>query len=183
MHLFLIENKLEDKDVTIIDMAASKLPQALADGKVDAISVWEPHIINAVKLLGKNALLLPSKYLFREDFYFVQNKSFLKDHPEATVRFLKAIERGNEFIKENKSEAINIVANRLHVDTAFVSSVWDIYDYKLVLDQSILLVLEQEATWAISNHLVTADKIPNYLDYIYVDALKEVKPNAVTIIK
>jgi len=32
------------------------------------------------------------------------------------------------------------------------------------------------------NKMVSATKIPNYLDYIYMDALKAVKPEAIEII-
>jgi hypothetical protein len=32
------------------------------------------------------------------------------------------------------------------------------------------------------NNLTDATKVPNYLDYIYFDALEEVKPEVVTII-
>jgi NitT/TauT family transport system substrate-binding protein len=42
-----------------------------------------------------------------------------------------------------------------------------------------LLSLEDGARWAIRNKFTDATKVPNYLDYIYVDALKEVNPSAV----
>jgi hypothetical protein len=35
----------------------------------------------------------------------------------------------------------------------------------------------------ISNNLTTEKTIPNFLDYIYTDALKAVKPDAVKIIR
>ena len=41
--LFLIHNGLELTEIETIDTEASALPQALADGRVDAISTW-PHV-------------------------------------------------------------------------------------------------------------------------------------------
>jgi len=62
-----------------------------------------------------------------------------------------------------------------------VDALWDDYDYQLTLDQSVLKVLEQEAQWAMENNLTTATKAPDYRNYIYVDTLKKVKPEAVKI--
>jgi len=184
--LFLTSSGLMLSEVKTIDIEASELPQALADGRVDAISAWEPHIYNARKLLGENAVLLQPEggaRIFREDFYFVASRNFMENNPETLKRFLRAIEKGQEFIQKNKEEAIDIVAQRLKVGTELVVSVWDDFEFQLILDQAILVTLEDEARWAIDNNLVDATEIPNYLDYIYMDALEEVKPEAVSIIR
>jgi len=182
--LFLTHSGLMLSEIETIDIEASELPQALADGRVDAISTWEPHIYNAKKLLGENAVLIQPRggaKIFREDFYFVPNRNFMENNPETLKRFLKAIEKAEEFIQKNKEEAINIVSQRLKIDKELVLSVWDDFEFQLILDQTILITLEDEARWAIDNNLVDATEVPNYLDYIYIDALKEVKPEAVTI--
>ena len=179
--LFLTHNGLILSDIEISDFKATELAQALIDGKVDAISSWEPNIYNARKQLGENAIILPNKDIFREDFYFVPNKAFLDKNPQAIERFLKAIEKAEEFIKNYNEKAINITAERLKINQEFVASVWGDFDFNLLLDQSVLSVLENEARWAISNNLTNATEIPNYLNYIYTDALKKVKPEAVAI--
>jgi hypothetical protein len=38
-----------------------------------------------------------------------------------------------------------------------------------------------EARWAIRNRLRDATKVPNYLGYVHIDAMKAVKPEAVLI--
>lgn len=184
--LFLTYIGIEISDIELIDIAASELSQALADGRIDVISTWEPHILSARKLLGNNAVsLLPSggMRIFREDFYFVLDRDFAEHNPKVLKRFLKAIEKGNNLIKENKDEAITIVSQRLKIERGLVASVWDNFEFQLMIDQSILMILEDEARWAIKSNLTDKKEIPNYLDYIYVDALEAVKPEAVTIIK
>lgn len=181
--LFLVYNGLKLSDVEISDFKATELAQALIDGKVDAISTWEPHIYNAKKQLGEKAIILSDKDIFREDFYFVPNKDFLEKNPEAIERFLKAIKKAEEFIKNDKEKAINITAERLKIDKEFVTSVCGGFNFHLFLDQSVLLVLEEEARWAISNNLTNATEVPNYLNYINTNALEKVKPEVVAIIK
>lgn len=186
--LFLIHSGLKLSDIEIIDVGASDLPHALAEGRVDAISVWEPHISIARNLLGENAILfrpgaVPGESIFREDFYFVPNRNFLEKNPEAVKRFLKAIKKGVEFIHKNREESINIVAQRLKIEKEFIASLWDDFKFQLLLDQTLLITLEDEARWAIENNLTNATEVPNYLNYIYMDALEEVMPGAVTIIR
>jgi len=57
------------------------------DGKVDAISTWEPHLLNAGKQLAENGQLMQVKHLFREDFYFIANKELIAGNPETLEKF------------------------------------------------------------------------------------------------
>ena len=181
--LFLSKRGLTLSDVDIFDFKATELPEALADGKVDAICTWEPHVWKAKKLLGRNAREFLEPDIFREDFYFVAKKDFIKKHPEALKSFLKAMEKAETFIGGNKEEAMTIVSERLKIDRDFVVSVWPDFSYQLLLDQTIFVTLELEARWAIKNNLTHKKKVPNYLNFIYQDALKAVKPEAVSIIR
>ncbi len=181
--LFLAHNGLELSEVETIDLEATDLPQALGEGRVDAISTWEPHILNAKSLLGEKVLLLPGEGIFREDFYFVPNRNFMENNPEILKSFLKAIEKGEEFIQKNREESIDIVCERLKLDKELTASIWSDFNFELMLDQTILITLEDEARWAIREGLIDKKEIPNYLDFIYMDLLENVKPEAITIIR
>ncbi|MBM4308175.1 MAG: ABC transporter substrate-binding protein [Deltaproteobacteria bacterium] len=181
--LFMVYSGISFPDVKVVDFEANQLTQALVDGFVEAISTWEPHIMNANKSLGKKAILLSSKGLFREDFYFVVRKDFINNNPDALKRFLKTINKAEEFIQKNKEEAINIVYQRLNLNREMVTSIWNELNFELFLDQGILTALEDEARWAIRNKLTDRKKVPNYLNFIYLDALQAVKPKGVTIIR
>jgi NitT/TauT family transport system substrate-binding protein len=181
LSLFLSYHGLRMADIKIVDMEPTHLSQALIDGQVDAIATWEPHIYKARKALGDKALILPSEGIYREDFYVIARKEFIKKHPEALTRFLRAIEKGEDFILKSKKEAMDIVGQRLKLDREIMNATWDNFEFRLSLDQLIIVDWEDNARWAIRNKLTHATKVPNYLDYIYTDALKSVKPGAVTI--
>jgi NitT/TauT family transport system substrate-binding protein len=181
--LFLITGGLRISDVTVIDIDAPDLPGALADGRVDAIAIWQPHIHNAQKLMLGKTILLPSRNIYREDFYLVPTKDFIKKNPAALKRFLKAIDRAETFIRDNRDEAVNIVSRRLKIERETVDSFWNSYEFRLFLDQTVLTDLEAEARWAIKNKYTPAVKVPDYLDFIYPDALLAIKPEAVNIIR
>jgi len=181
--LFLSSNNIQSSEVEEADIPAGKLVESITAGTVDAISVWQPHIYNAEKALGDNSITFPTRKIFREDFYFVPNKNFLQNHPEATFRFLSALKQAEEFIKNDEDEAVTIIAKRLNLDRAFVASVWGDYQFGLFLDQTIIKTLEDEARWAIQNKLTDKTAVPNYLDYISVDALRKTAPEKVQIKK
>lgn len=169
-------------DVTAVDIKADELPQALADGKVAAISSWEPHGGQARKLLGDKSVPLESKGLFRQDVYFVAQKRFIAQHPEALTRFLRAIDQAIRDMNANPQEAIAIASQRVHADRELAAALWPSYDFKLFLDQAIVTSLENQARWAIDSGLTDAKAMPNYLDFIHVDALQALNPAAVTLI-
>ncbi len=181
--LFLAYNGLKLSGVETIDLEAPDLPQALADGRVDAISTWEPHILKARALLGKKPLILPSKDIFREDFYFVANRNFTENNPEILRSFLKAIEKAEEFIRKNREESIDIVSKRLKLDRELTATIWSDFNFQLMLDQTVLITLEDEARWVMREGLTDKKEAPNYLGFIYADALEDVKPEAMTMIK
>ncbi len=182
LDLFLRTNNLQKSELAEVDLTTDKLVSSLIEGNIDAISTWNPHIFNAQKALGNKSITLPSVELYREDWYFVSNQEFLQNHPEAIIRFLKAIKQAEGFVNNHKDEAITIVSGRLGQERDFISSIWNDYKFGLSLDQTIILLLENEARWAIKNNLTDKTKVPNYLNYIYFDALQAVKPEAVTII-
>lgn len=183
LSLFLNNNHISFSEVELLDFKATELTQVLAEGKVDAISTWQPHIYNAEKLLAEKVITFSPNDIFREDFYFVTKKDFAQNNPELLKKFLKAIKKAEKFIEDNREEAIAIVSQRLKIERGFAALIWENFIFKLQLDQSIITTLEDEARWAITNNLTDKTKVPNYLNYIYLDALEEVKPEAVTIIR
>ena len=64
-----------------------------------------------------------------------------------------------------------------------VSADWDFYQFEVCLEQSLLSTLEEAARWALKGGLVDGREVPNYLDYIFPDALAQVEPRSVTIIR
>ena len=180
--LFSLLNGIDYSALEIVDVEATNLTQALVDGRVDANSTWEPHIVNTKKQLGDKAIEFSARDIFREDFYFVANKNYLKGNQDALRRFLKAVDRGEEFIRNNKQEAIAIVSSRLQTDKELTSLIWDTFNFQLILDQSIFTSLEDQARWAIREGFTDKKEIPNYLDFIHIDALNEIKSESVTII-
>ena len=181
--VFLIHNRLSIPDVEMINIRTVDLPAALRNNEVDAISVWQPYAQKTMQLLGDNAMELPSAETYRTTFNFAVMKMFAKEHPGILQKFLRAIDKAAAFIRKDREKAQEIIAKRLNLDRNVVNAAWDDFVFGISLDQSLLVSWDNIARWAIKNRLVNKNKIPNYLNYICLDALEAVKPKAITIIR
>jgi len=116
-------------------------------------------------------------------FNLASKKDFIEANSELIKKILRALTKAEEFIKDNRKESVDIVASYLKTDRESIDKLWDGYKFRLSLSQSLLVIMEDQARWAIKNNLTDAVEVPNYLDYIYMDALEEVKPGAIGIIR
>ena len=90
--------------------------------------------------------------------------------------------QAEDFVINHPAEAKAIVKNQLNLSDAYMDKVWSQNQFSLSLDQSLLLAMQDEAQWLINNNLTNATSVPNFTDYVYMDGLKSVKPDAVNII-
>ena len=93
---------------------------------------------------------------------------------------LRALISAEHFIVEKPAEAQRIVASHLHVDKEVVAASWKDFYFRIALEQSLLVNLENQARWAIRNKLVTETKVPNFMESLYPEGLKAVRPDSVT---
>ena len=85
-------------------------------------------------------------------------------------------------MKEQKEMSKTIVVKRLGKKKQALDVFWNEYTYQLFLDQALILTLADEARWAIRNNLTNKTKVPNFMEFICLDALEAVNHRAVTII-
>jgi sulfonate transport system substrate-binding protein len=180
---FLTAHGINKKQVKIINMNPDEMADALATGKVDAVSTWNPTLAQLIKQLGNNGHVFYGENFYAENFCVAAQHQYVKNNPEAIKKFLRALLKAETFVQQHPEEAKRIAAKFTKADKAILDETWDIFNYKVSLDQVLLVNLEDETRWAIKNRLTSRRDMPNYLDYIYVDGLSAVRPAAVRIIR
>lgn len=183
MAVFFIMNGIDASDVEIVNMKPGEMVEAIVNGDVDAIFAWEPNILKATKSLGDNAIILPSNVGYEATFNLAAMNDYIENNPELIRSVIKALVKAEEFVSNNREESIDIIASHLETDREDIDKLWDGYRFKISLSQSLILTLEDVARWSIRSDFTDKTEVPNYLDYIYMAALEEVKPEAVTIIR
>lgn len=171
------------KDVKVVDLKAGEMADALAHGGIDAVSTFIPYTVFTQKKLGDRAITFQDKNIYRWTFNVVAKQEFIRKNPDKVRNVLRALVKAEEFVRENPAEAQKIVADFSKIETGIVRDIWADTSFSVSLDQPLILALEDESRWAINNGLTSAREIPNYLDYIYFDGLKSVKPDAVRILR
>ena len=184
LHAFLLNSSILIEEIDLrFEVDGDKLVDLLVNNEIDAISHREPFIGAAKRLLGDNTVLFEGAGLYIKTFSLVATNEFIKNNGVAVERVVRALVEAENFVKNNKDESISIIARELEIPKSDVEALWPEIDLALYLDQTFLFSLDEGARWMINNDLVFAEKIPNYLDFIYIDALDTVKPEVLTIIR
>lgn len=183
LHSFLIKNGLPEKHIKVSFKDPDELVPALANGEIDAFSMREPYISRAKKSLQDNLVTFQEPGLCLKTYNLVAFNAFIKDRPQAVKSVLQALMKSEEFIKKYPEHAKRIVSNKTGVKESEIAGLWPDLRFEVSLEQSLLVSLENEARWAIRNKLTDRKKVPNYLSFIYLDALEAVKPKGVTLIR
>jgi len=181
--VFLIVHGIDRKQVTVTDLKPEEMASALATGKVDAAATWHPPLSQLQKSLGTNGLTFYGETIYTEAFCVAAGQDFVKRHPGAVRKFLRALIKAEAFLKQHPEEARRLVTGFIKADKALLDEIWDLYNYRVILDQALLVSLEEQTRWAIKNRLTQRRDMPNYLDFIDADGLRAVKPEAIRIIR
>lgn len=179
----LLKHGLTMRDITPVFKKAGELPAALEAGEIDAFSLREPFIGEATQRLKGNVKVFAEPGLYWKSFSLVARNKTLAERPDALQGFLRALRKAEILVREQPREAAGILAARLNSTPDKVAAELDQVKLRLGLEQRLVYVLENAATWALDENLVTAKTMPNYLLLINADALRKIKPNSVTIIK
>ncbi len=181
---FLQLHGMNMKDITLVDVKTpAEWVNAVVDGDIDAVATAQPYANSAKERLGANAVIWPAQSSQPIFGLIVSTDEWITNHPEPVSRFLKSLAQAEEYAIRNPAEAKAIVQKLLNMDAAYMETVWSQNQFSLTLDQSLILAMEDEARWMIRNNLTSEKAVPNFLDYIYVDGLKAIKPESVNIIR
>ena len=176
-------NGMRIQQVTMVDTKASDPAGTIAGGDVDAVVTWEPHVTQVRQQMGNGVTIWPAQSGQVSFWSVAGTPGWTNQHPDLVRRFLKSLAQAEEYIIQHPVEAKKILQKRLKLDDTYIATVWSQNQFSLSLDQSLITAMEDEARWMIKNKLTTEKQIPDFTNYIYIDGLKAVKPEAINIIR
>jgi ABC-type nitrate/sulfonate/bicarbonate transport system substrate-binding protein len=183
LDMFLLKNDISAKAVTLIFKDVKDVSEALKKGRIDAFASTKVLINEPQKALGEKAVVFSSPGLCLITINVLTMNSFIREKPHVVKSVLTAFLKADEFIKKERPQAIKTVSRALNIDEHDMAGILDSYRWDVGLTQTLLLSLEHEAQWAIDRGIVKPATLPNYLNFVHVDALRMLKPEAVTLIK
>jgi ABC-type nitrate/sulfonate/bicarbonate transport system substrate-binding protein len=178
---FLTVRGIPRGSIRTVHLAPDAMENALRAGKVDAVAVWQPFILALGKTFGTGAVTFFDESIYTWTSVVTARKKFVAERPDAVRKLLRALLKAEAFIGANPAETLDIVARATGMNRKNVEISMEFLDFRIGLDQSFLNNLESQARWAIRNRLSDRTEVPNFLDFFYLDGLKAVKPDAVTV--
>lgn len=177
----LMMHGVEPRQIQVVNIAPEDMPQALASGRVEALSVWEPYAWRTVKAMKGGVQVVKAAGIYTVTFNLVTLRKLAGPRDADLAALLRAVDRAERFIQQQPQRAQRIMMDRLSGDQAFVDWVWPGLQFRLGLDQSLIKTLESEARWALREGYVSGKQIPNYLGFVHAAPLKSVQPEASNI--
>jgi len=152
-------------------------------GEVDGIVHREPEVAHLLAEFGGRAKVLNSRSLCVSVYLLVGRRDFVEQQPRVIEKLLHGLVRAEDFARRQPAAAQEIAARTYGADREQIKLIWGLHNYRISLDQSLLFILENMARWETGlMEAAPRPAMPDYLEFIYFDALHAVRPEAVTII-
>lgn len=180
---FLDLHRIDKSKITIVNVQAPQALDALTGAAVDAIVTWQPNVTAITDRLGADAVIWEVQSGQPMYCILATTETWAAKHPDLLRRFLKSLLQAEQYLIANEDGARTIVQKRLGYDDRYIRTIWPEHQFSLRLEQSLILAMEDQARWMIENKLINENKVPDFLEYIHEDGLKEAKPLAVDIIR
>jgi ABC-type nitrate/sulfonate/bicarbonate transport system substrate-binding protein len=181
---FLDLNGINIQNVTLVDLKTpTEWVAAVVNGSIDAVATAQPYANSAKDSLGANAVvwsIQSDQPLFAQA---ISTNEWIAENPQVCIKFLKSLYQAEAFVINHPTETKAIVMNHMNFSDAYVETVWHQNQFSLSLDQSLILAMEGEARWMISNNLTNQTVVPDFTNYIYLEGLDSVNPEALNIIR
>ena len=168
--------------MTLVNVEPSQWVSSIANGTVDAVVVSQNYISQVQSALPNNTVVwqvqgdqLAYALIYGQTSWITQNSDLVN-------RFLKSLEQAQNYVIQNPTSAKAILQTHFNYTAAYLAQDWPNHQFSLSLDDSLILAMEEEARWAISNNLVSGTTVPNFVNYIYTNGLESVDPGSVDII-
>ena len=181
---FLYLSGLSADDIILVSLSGNpQSADAITSGTVDAVITVPPYVNQVQEKLGDKLVVWSAQK--GQPLFSLQicKKEWIRQNPTKVNNVLKALVQSEKYIIEHPKESKTIIKNDLNLSDSDVEALWQRNQFSLSLDISIVTSMNDEARWLIDNSLTTEKTVPNFKDFIYIDGLKTVKPEAVNIIK
>jgi len=124
---------LDLSEVTVIDMRPQDMGDALHAGAVDAIVASEPTP-SLVEDRGGRELATLGGLGNNYPILLVARTEFLREHPDAVIRFLRALLRAADIVDDTPDEAAQIIAAKTGLSPALARRAMAHHYYRVQVD-------------------------------------------------
>jgi len=145
--------KLDLSKVRIIDMKPEDMGTALLSGAVDAAVASEPTP-SVMEEKGGRQLATLGGLGNNYPILLVTRNDFLREHPEAATRFVRAMSRAAEFVRSHQEETAQIMARKTGLSPAATAKAMKLHYYRVQLDRQTRASLREIADFLVQQKIL-----------------------------
>lgn len=101
-------------DIESVNLAAGDMPPALEGKQIDAAVLWEQFVSKLISE-GRAKVLIDGTGIKKGNMVTYSTKEFAEKNPQVIEAYIKACQRGSEYIKTNPKEAADAVAENFGI--------------------------------------------------------------------
>lgn len=173
---------MERNEVHIIDLEPGKMSEALSSKQVDAVSIWADMAGEIQKKVNVPLSSLNEKGVLNLYWNLYTRRDYLEENPELMEKVLRAVQKGSAWCDSHTRACQRIVANYSKLDLPVVRELWGSHEIELGLHQALVILCEGQARWYLARGK-RGGPVPNFLNYLNMEALKKVNPGNITVIE
>ena len=183
MAVFLLYHGMKPDAVNILKLPTPQaVYEAFMTDTVDAAIIWEPYIMK-IKNKSENLIYDWAPHSGKQLFWLVSaQEQFVRQYANKVHRFLTTLREAEVFMENNPDIARQKIYKQSKHNQDHFDYIFPIVQCELILDHSLLVALEDQARWLISNRLTGHNKMPNLLKYFYFNGMQQVKPEGIHIV-
>ncbi|MDF2922359.1 MAG: aliphatic sulfonates family transporter, periplasmic ligand-binding protein [Paenibacillaceae bacterium] len=169
--LILVLNKagLGINDITVVNLAAGDMQNALVTKAIDAAVTWEPFITKYDDA-GIAKVLVDGTGIKRANLVIYASNKFVTQNPKLTEIYLDAYKKGYEYIKSNPKEAAELIAKDIGLEAEQLARIFSKFDYNpLIQDVDVAELKVVEKFMRDEKLIENAVDIDKYVDKTYLN--------------
>lgn len=180
---------LDASKFEIINLGPTEMLQAFVRKQVDAVALWEPHSTRA-REAGKGKTLISGtrsfilgkegeKRVYGDHAVLFAHADFVKSQPETVKQAIRALGKANAYIRDNKQEAVAILAKAFQLTSEQMMQIVEVNDYTLRLDKRMVEDMDKLSAFLLS--LGKVAKPADVSSWVNSAPLREVAPDMVQL--
>ena len=169
--------------VRLLDLTTAQVVHAFKTGQVDAAVLYQPFLADVVAQMNDRTTVFYGEDIYSFRLFLTAKNTYIDNHPREIQRVLQGLLAAQQTMASDPVMARTLVASAVHMKDETLATMLDPEDYKLSLDQAMLLTLDDQTRWAMKRGLVPSGPLPNYLHAMKYQNLEVVSPGAVTIVR
>lgn len=178
--LYSVFYQVPPGSVEIIDLPVAELGEALINGQLDAIVVWQPWTGRFLTQYDGQLEQVEGSHVYSAKWILVSTKKMVRENPYYCQQVLKAYAEAIALIQSDTEKVMRTYRDTANKDHIFV----DDYQpglYQLNLNWALIAELHQGIQWAKLQQLPGSDKPTDVMSWFAPEPLRTVAPFLVKI--